>query len=168
MAFVKKPRSKSPRESATTMIQIVLPNDANPLGNVLGGRVMHWIDMAGAVVAIRHSRRPVVTASMERLDFHSPIRIGQMVHLTGSLYYVGRTSMLVGVEVFSEDPVTGSKTHTSTALLTYVALDGKSRPIPVPRLNPESGEEKMRFKEAGKRRLSLRQSNNQSRADRPT
>ena len=113
---------------------------------------MHWIDLVGAIVASRHSRRPVVTASMERLDFHSPIRVGHIVHLRGSLNYVGRTSMEVGVEVHSEDPVTGQRTHTSSAVLTYVALDDQGGPTPVPKLLLETEEEKQRFRTAEERR----------------
>jgi acyl-CoA hydrolase len=152
MSCVAKPDAKSPKESAVEMVQVVLPNDANPLGNILGGRVMHWIDLAGAIVASRHSRRPVVTASMEHLDFHSPIRIGHIVHLRGSLHYVGRTSMEVGVEVYSEDPRTGLRTHTSSAILTYVALDDEGKPHPVPQLLTETEEEKKRFRAAEERR----------------
>jgi acyl-CoA hydrolase len=155
MSKMPKNRGKTPSESATQTIQVVLPNDANPLGNVLGGRVMHWIDMVGAVVAVRHSRKPVVTASMERLDFHSPIRIGQIVHLSGTLHYVGRTSMQVGVEVHSEDPMTGTRTHTSSAVVTYVALGSPGRPVAVPGLVPETRDEKRLFREAEKRRKRL-------------
>lgn len=163
MANVREQKSKSPRDSAAEMMQIVLPNDANPFGNVLGGRVMHWIDLAGAVVALRHSRRPVVTASMERLDFHSPVRVGHIVQLIGSLHYVGSSSMQVGVEVFAEDPMTGIKTHTSTAFLTYVALDGHGKPASVPRLTLETGEDKRRFREAEKRRFRHMKSKTASR-----
>jgi acyl-CoA hydrolase len=127
------------------MVQVVLPNDANPLGNILGGRVMHWIDMVGAVVAFRHSRRPVVTASMEHIDFHSPIRVGQIVQLKGCLHYVGRSSMQVGVEVYAENPMTGQKTHTSSAIVTYVALDDHGKPTPAPKLLLETDDEKKRF-----------------------
>lgn len=139
------------------MVQVVLPNDANPLGNILGGRVMHWIDLVGAIVASRHSRRPVVTASMERLDFHSPIRIGYVVLLKGSLHYVGKTSMEVGVEVYSEDPMTGQRTHTSSAVLTYVAINDHGKPTTVPKLLLETDEEKRRFQAAEERRLKRMQ-----------
>ena len=154
MANVGGSRSKSPQASVTEMVQVVLPNDTNPLGNVLGGRVMHWIDMAGAVVAFRHSRRPVVTASMERLDFHSPIRVGHIVQLIGKLVFVGRTSMQVGVEVYAEDPISGSRTHTGSAFLTYVALDQKGNPVSIPKLKLTTKKEKQQFELAAKRRLS--------------
>ena len=127
------------------MVQVVLPNDTNPLGNILGGRVMHWIDMVGAIVAFRHSRRPVVTASMEHLDFHSPIRVGHIVQLRGCLHYVGRSSMQIGVEVYAENPMTGHRTHTSSAIVTYVALDDLGKPTLVPKMILETNEERKRF-----------------------
>lgn len=154
---MQKLDAKSQRESAAEMVQVVLPNDANPLGNILGGRVMHWIDLVGVIVASRHSRRPVVTASMERLDFHSPIRVGYMVLLKGALHYVGKTSMEVGVEVYSEDPMTGQRTHTSSAVLTYVAIDDNGKPTTVPKLLLETDEEKQRFRLAEQRRLTRMQ-----------
>lgn len=142
---------KSVSDSSAETVQVVLPNDTNPLGNALGGRVMHWIDMIAAVVAHRHSQRPVVTASMERLDFHSPIKLGHIVILKAALNYVGRTSMEVGVEVYVEEPIGGKRHHTSSALLTYVALDDEGRPTPVPRLQVVTEEEKRRFNEGEKR-----------------
>ncbi|MBI3609872.1 MAG: acyl-CoA thioesterase [Nitrospirae bacterium] len=141
--------------SAAEALQVVLPNDTNPLGNVLGGRVMHWIDMIAAVVAFRHSNRPVVTAAMERLEFHSPIRLGQVAILKAALNYVGRTSMEVGVEVYAEDPMSGERHHTSSAILTYVALDNNGKPIPVPPLRAETPEEKRRYQD-GERRYQER------------
>ena len=116
---------------------------------------MHWIDMVGAVVAFRHSRRLVVTASMEHLDFHSPIRVGQIVQLKGCLHYVGRSSMQVGVEVYAENPLTGQKTHTSSAIVTYVALDDHGKPAPVPKLSLQTDDEKKRF-QAGQERQRRR------------
>jgi len=139
-------------ESASDMVQVVLPNDTNPLGNVLGGRVMHWIDLVGAIVAYRHCHLPVVTASMERLDFHHPIRLGEIAILKAFLVYVGRTSMEVLVEVYTDDPPTGTRKSTSTARLTYVAIDAKGRPTPVPALRLTSDEERRRFEEARRRR----------------
>ena len=114
---------------------------------------MHWIDMVGAVVAFRHSRRPVVTASMEHLDFHFPIRVGHIVKLVGSLKHVGRTSMQVGVEVYSEDPMKGEQTHTSSAIVTYVALNDGGKPVTVPALLPETAAEKEQFQAANDRYL---------------
>lgn len=140
-------------DSASEMQQFVLPNDTNILGNLLGGRVMEWVDMVGAMVAYRHSRRPVVTASMDRLDFHHPIKLGDIVILKAELNYVGSTSMEVSVSVFSENPRTGEKLHTSSATLIFVALDDQGRPTPVPRLLLKTEEEKRRFEESKKRRL---------------
>ncbi|MBI3607355.1 MAG: acyl-CoA thioesterase [Nitrospirae bacterium] len=134
------------------MVQVVLPNDTNPLGNVLGGRVMHWIDLVGAIVAYRHCHLPVVTASMERLDFHYPIRLGQIAILKAFLIYVGRTSMEVMVEVYADDPPTGTRKSTSTARITYVAIDAQGRPTPVPALRVITEEERRRFDDAKRRR----------------
>jgi acyl-CoA hydrolase len=147
-----KTPGKPIRDSATEMVQVVLPNDTNIFGNILGGRVMHWIDLVGAMVALRHSRKPVVTASMERLDFHSPIRLGDLVILKACLTYVGRTSMEVQVEVFSEEPLTGSRRHTSSAHLTYVAVDASGTPIQIPPLVLNTDDEKERYQEAERRR----------------
>ncbi len=145
-------KGKYVHQSATEMVQLVLPNDTNVLGNVLGGRVMHWIDLVGAMVAFRHSRRPVVTASMERLDFHSPIRLGDLVILKACLTFVGKTSMEVQVEVYSEEPLTGSRRHTSSAFLTYVALDDQGKPTAAPPLLLTTEEEKQRYHDAEVRR----------------
>jgi len=153
-----KMNGKPVSDSMTEMVQVVLPNDTNIFGNILGGRVMHWIDLVGAMVALRHSRKPVVTASMERLDFLSPIKLGDLVILKAFLTFVGKTSMEVHVEVYSEDPLTGSRRPTSSALLTYVCLDEKGKPTPAPPLILETEEEKNRFQEAEdrrKRRLAL-------------
>jgi acyl-CoA hydrolase len=144
-------QARTVSESAADAVQVVLPNDTNPLGNVLGGRVMHWIDMIAAVVAYRHSKRPVVTAAMERLEFHSPIRLGQVAILKAVINYVGRTSMEVGVEVYAEDPASSQRRHTSSALLTYVALDANGKPTPVPPLHLETDEERRRYQEGEKR-----------------
>ena len=143
---------KRPADSAAEMLQVVLPNDANPLGNALGGTVMHWIDLVAAIAAYRHSHRPVVTVSMERLDFRAPIRLGHIVQLKARLHYVGRTSMEVGVDVFAEDPQTGDQQQTSSALVTYVALNDAGRPTAVPPLVLTTDEERARFESARRRR----------------
>jgi acyl-CoA hydrolase len=142
---------KTVAESASEMVQVVLPNDTNPLGNVLGGRVMHWIDLVGAIVAYRHCRRPVVTASMERLDFHHPVRLGEILILKACLIYVGRTSMEVMVDAYAEGVHTGMK-KTSTARVTYVALDARGAPTVVPALQLTTEDERRRFEEARQRR----------------
>ena len=153
MAKTKRP-TKSPRESASEMVQFVLPGDTNPLGYVLGGRVMHWIDLVGGMVAARHSRRPSVTASMERLDFMNPIPQGHMVILQARIHHAGRSSMEVGVEVYSENPLEGTRTHTSRAILTFVALGADGEPTEVPLVDPESAEEKRVFAQAEERRAN--------------
>ena len=139
-------------QSATEMVQVVLPNDTNFFGNVLGGRIMHWIDLVGAMVAVRHSRKPVVTASMERLDFHSPIKLGDLVILKAHLNFVGNTSMEVQVEIYSEEPLTGSRRHTSSAYLTYVSINEQGEPASTPPLIPKTEKEKQRYRDGKKRR----------------
>jgi acyl-CoA hydrolase len=144
--------AKPARESRVEMLEIVLPQDTNPLGNVLGGHVMHLMDQATAAAAIRHARRPVVTASVDKLDFKSPIKLGQFILLKASVNAAFRTSMEVGVRVESENTVTGDRRHTSSAYFTFVALDDLGRPALVPPLLPETEEEKRRFAAARKRR----------------
>lgn len=148
----KTEAGKTVAESATEMVQIVLPNDTNMLGNLLGGTLMHWIDLVGAIVANRHSRKPIVTASMEGLDFHHPVRLGSLVILKGTLHYTGKSSMEVGVEVYSENPLTGERVHTSSAVLTYVAVDMKGEPVSVPKLILTDDEERRRYEEALERK----------------
>jgi acyl-CoA hydrolase len=138
--------------SISEIVEIVLPNDANLLGNMLGGRVMHLIDIAGALAATRHSNCPVVTASVDYLDFRFPIRIGEWIVLKSSVNRVFRTSMEVGVKVFAENTLTGERRHTSTAYVTYVALDMDKNPCGVPPLIVETEEERRRWREAGERR----------------
>jgi acyl-CoA hydrolase len=134
------------------MVELVLPNDANPLGNILGGRVMHLIDIAGAIAAKRHSRRFVVTASVDYLDFVHPIRVGQLIRLKAFVTRVFRTSMEVEVIVFREDFRTGQLRQTSAAFVTYVALDDEGRPAQAPPLILKTLEERRRHREALKRR----------------
>ena len=148
---MKKISAKYPEDSATRMVEVVLPNDTNLLGNVLGGRVMHWIDIAGAVAARRHSRRPVVTASMDVLTFKHPIKLGEVAILEASLIYVGKTSMDVEVHVYSEE-ISGKKKQTSTAYLTFVALDDNGKPTSVPKLKLKTEEQKKKFKQAKRMR----------------
>lgn len=143
---------KSVADSATETVQIVLPNDTNMLGNLLGGTLMHWIDLVGAVVANRHSRRPIVTASMEGLDFHVPVRLGFLVILKARIHYAGTSSMEVGVEVYSENGLTGERVHTSSAILTYVAVDTTGRPTSIPKLILTDDAERRRHEEAVARR----------------
>ena len=143
---------KAVRESVSEYAEIALPNDANGLGNVLGGKVMHLVDLAGAMAAIRHARRPVVTASVDSMNFLHPVRIGQLILLRSSVNRVFRTSMEVGVQVQTENLLTGDRLHTCSAYLTFVALDDKGRSTPIPPVIPESAEEKRRYQQAGERR----------------
>jgi acyl-CoA hydrolase len=140
------------RESASEMVEIVLPNDANPLGALLGGRLMHWIDLAGALAAHRHSRNYVVTASIDHLDFLTPVHVGDLVILQSQVNRAFHTSMEVGVKVLVENYITGTRQHVSSAYLTFVAIDRHGRRLPVPAVIPESDEEKRRFEDAGRRR----------------
>lgn len=143
---------KTVAESAVEMVEVVLPNDANPLGNILGGKVMHLIDIAGAIAAHRHSRRHVVTVSVDYLDFVHPIRVGQLILLRAFVTGVFHTSMEVEVKVFLEDYITGEHRQTSSAFVTYVALDAEGRPTPVPPLLLRTAEERRRHREALARR----------------
>jgi acyl-CoA hydrolase len=138
--------------SRTETIEIVLPQEANLLGNILGGRVMHLIDIAGAIAAYRHCHHQVVTASVDHLDFLNPVRVGDLIVLEAQVNRAFHTSVEVGVEVFSEDSVAGARKHTTTAFLTFVALDKTGQPVPVPPLIVETSEERRRFREAGERR----------------
>ena len=147
-----KPKGKPVAESEVEMIEVALPNDANPLGNVLGGRVMHLIDMAGAVAAHRHSRSILVTASVDYLDFVHPIRVGQFIILRSHVTRAFHTSIEVEVRVFRENYLTGERLQTSSAFVTYVALDEAGRPKPVPPVIPRTREEKRRYREAEDRR----------------
>ncbi len=138
--------------SVSEIVEIVLPNDANLLGNMLGGRVMHLIDIAGALAANRHSNSHVVTASVDYLDFRFPIRVGEWIVLKSSVNRVFHTSMEVGVKVFAENILTGERRHTSTAYVTFVALDTNQQPRNVPRLILKTEDERRRYREAGERR----------------
>ena len=139
-------------DSTVDMVELVLPNDANPMGNILGGRVMHLIDIAGGIAATRHSRHVVVTASVDYLDFVHPIRVGQLIRLKAFVTRVFRTSMEVEVCVLREDFKTGDLRQTSAAFVTYVALDDEGRPVPVPPLILKTAEERRRHRDALKRR----------------
>ena len=134
------------------MIELVLPQDANLLGNILGGRVMHFIDIAGAIAAHRHCHRQVVTASVDHLDFLNPVRLGELIVLEAQVNRSFHTSIEVGVEVFSENLSKGERKHTTTAFLTFVAIDETGNPCPVPPVILKTQEERRRYREAGERR----------------
>ncbi len=145
-------RARPVRESISEMAEIVLPNDANPLNSLLGGRLMHWIDLAGAMAAHRHSRQLVVTASIDHLDFLVPVRVGDLVVLRSSVNRVYRTSMEVGVKVWVEHYRSQEDIHVSSAYLTFVAVDAEGNRLAVPPVIPETEEEKRRYEDAARRR----------------
>jgi len=140
--------SKTVAETSVTMAQVMLPQDANPAGNIHGGVIMKLIDTAAAVVASRHARGNTVTASIDRLDFHHPVFVGDLLFLKACINMVGRTSMEVGVRVEAENYMTGEVRHTSSAYLTFVALDKNGRPRELPPLILETDEERRRNQEA--------------------
>ena len=146
--------------SRSEMTEIVLPAQTNPLGKLLGGHVMHLVDMAAAMAAHRHSNSYVVTASVDYIDFRNPVNLGEIVILKSQVNRVFHTSLEVGVEVFSENALTGEKKHTTSAFVTFVAIDEYTRkPKPVPPLIVKTEDEMRRFEEAGVRRevrLALR------------
>jgi len=142
---------KTPSETAVEMREMVMPHHTNPQNTVFGGTVMSWIDIAAAMVAARHSGKPVVTVHIDDIDFIAPIKVGYHVLIQASLNYVGKTSMIVGVKVTSENPYTGQRRTTTRAYLTFVALDDLGKPVEVPGLRPETEDEIRRFENAKKR-----------------
>jgi acyl-CoA hydrolase len=140
------------RDSQSEITELVLPNDTNVLRVLLGGRLMHWIDMAGAMAAHRHSRQYVVTASVDHLDFVSSPHIGDFVVLRSSVNRAFHTSMEVGVKVWVENYVANTRSHVSSAFLTFVAVDREGNRLPVPPVVPETDEERRRFEGAARRR----------------
>ena len=143
---------KKVKDSSVTMSYLMMPQDANPAGNVHGGVVFKHIDSVAGVVATRHARSNTVTASIDRLDFHSPVFIGNLLTLKGSVNIVGNTSMEIGVRVEAEDLVSGQVRHTASAYLTFVALDENGRPRKIPPLILGTDDEKRRNRESRQRR----------------
>ncbi len=137
--------AKSMRASHISLAQLMQPEYANNLGNVHGGWIMKLVDEAGALACMRHAQRRVVTVAIDSMVFHSPIRIGDLVILNAEVDYAGHTSMEAEVQVVSEDPISGLRTHTNTAYLVYVALDNQGKPTPVPALLAETEDEKRRM-----------------------
>ncbi|MGA2966375.1 MAG: acyl-CoA thioesterase [Terriglobales bacterium] len=148
----KPMRPRPVRESISEMAELVLPNDANPLNALLGGRLMHWIDLAGGIAAHRHSRQYVVTASIDHMDFLVPVRVGDLVILRSSVNRVYHTSMEVGVKVWVEHYRSEENIHVSSAYLTFVAVDAAGNRVAVPPVIPETEEEKRRYEDAAHRR----------------
>ena len=137
-----------PADTEINMTELVLPNDTNLLGNLLGGRLLHWIDIAGALAATRHARNTVATVSIESVDFKCPVHKGEMVMLNARVIWTGRTSVKVRVQVKTENMYTGEVVSTNNALLTFVALDTDGKPCPVPKIQPETEEDKQYYDEA--------------------
>jgi len=134
------------------MLEMVLPSDANLLGNVLGGRVMHHMDICAAIAAQRHAGYICVTASVDKIDFLSPARVGELLVLKASVNFAGHTSMEVGVLCMAEEPRTGMRRHTASAYFTFVALDDGGSPVVVPPVRPDTPVEIRRFESARRRR----------------
>ena len=148
-----KPSSKYMKESQVTMIELVLPNDTNIMNNLLGGRLMHWMDIAAAMAASRHCNTVAVTAVVDDLSFHEPIKLGNIVTLRASVNRAFNTSMEVGVRVEVEDFETGEKHHSNSAYFTFVSIESKSgQKMSVPQIIPETDEEKKWYNDALLRR----------------
>ena len=159
--------AKKPADSMTEMVQVVLPNDANPLGYILGGSVMHLIDIAGAIACHRHTRSLLVTAAVDGLQFLHPIKVGDLIILKARVTATWTTSLEVEVEVFSEETLTGRRQLTSLAYLTFVAIDRDRARVAIPQLIVETEDDKRRAAEAAVRRserLKARQALEQRRA----
>ena len=147
-----KLRGKRPAESEMTTARLMMPTDANVMGNVFGGSIMKYMDEIAAMVAWRHAGTNVVTASIDRMNFYAPVYVGSVLVLKAAVNYVGTTSMEIGVRIEAMDPSSGKGTHTGSCYLTYVALDAKGRPTAIPPLVATTPEERRRFKEAFARR----------------
>lgn len=148
-----EPLERPVQDSLVEMTEIVFPNDANPLQKLMGGRVMHWVDICAAIAAGRHARKPVVTASLDQLDFLRPVPVGAVVVLLASINFTGRTSMEVGVKVFHEDRHSSRRRHVVSAYLTFVALDEVTgQPSPIPMVVPATDDQKRRFRDGEERR----------------
>jgi acyl-CoA hydrolase len=145
---LKKPVKDSQHETS----ELMMPGDANNMGHVFGGVIMSMMDKTAAISAYRHCRAPVVTASIDRVDFREPIHLGDLVVMKASVNYAGRTSMEVGVRVEAEELLTGRRRHTNSCYLTFVAVDRNGRPIEVPELLPETQDEQRRYQAATERR----------------
>jgi acyl-CoA hydrolase len=145
-------QAKSPTQSATVMNELVLPNDTNTLGNLMGGRLMHWMDIAAALAAMRHCNCAVVTASVDNISFQNAVKLGNIVTLEAMVTRAFNSSMEVYLKVTGEDPQTQFKYISNEAYLTFVALDPNGRPRPVPELTPESEEEIKQYEGALRRR----------------
>ena len=145
-------QKKKVSDSTVTMTELVLPHHTNQLGNLLGGQLMHWIDICAALASSKHSQRVCVTASVDHIDFRHPVKLGNVVTLIASVNRAFKTSVEVGVKVFAESYLEGKKIHTNSAYLTFVSVDEKNKPVETFEIVPETDEEKRRFEEALQRR----------------
>ncbi len=145
-------KTKKVSESSITMTELVLPHHTNQLTKLLGGQLMHWIDICAALCAAKHNQCVCVTASVDRIDFHHPVDLGNAVTLIGSVNRVFNTSMEVGVKVFAESFKEGKRIHSNTAYLTFVSVDSNGKPVQAIQVIPETEEEKRRYEEALQRR----------------
>ena len=148
------PAVRSVASTQSEMTEIILPNDTNTLGNLLGGRLMHFIDLTGAMAAYRHARTHVVTAAMDHIDFIRPVHLGDLVTLKSSVNRAFSTSMEVGVKVWAENTRTASVAHVASAYLVFVAIDEQGHRVPVPEVLPESADEIRRYEGAMRRRVN--------------
>ena len=146
------PQSKFPSDSLTIMNEIVLPNDTNTLNNLMGGRLLHWMDIASAIAAQKHSNRIVVTASVDSVSFKEPIKLGDVVNIRAWVTRSFNTSMEVFIEVWAENIPRGEKIKCNDAYYTFVALDSRNKPVPVPTLEPQTPEEIEKYAGALRRR----------------
>jgi acyl-CoA hydrolase len=144
--------AKTPSQSATTVVRIMMPMDANPAGNVFGGAILRLVEETAWIAALKHVRSNLVTVSIDRMDFYHPVYIGDLLRLSSQVNYVHETSMEIGVRVEAENPMTGEVRHTGTCFLTYVALDKNGKPQQVPPLTIQTDLEKKRWNEAEERR----------------
>lgn len=149
-------KPKPPGDSVAVFSELMMPNQVNNLGHVFGGELLSMVDRAAAVAAMRHAGRPVVTVSIDRVEFREPIYTGELVTCTARVNFVGRTSMEVGVRVEAENLLSGTKRHTNTCFLTFVAIDDHHRPTPVPPLDLSDPEDERRARE-GRRRREVRE-----------
>jgi len=143
---------KSPKDSMVIMTELVLPNDTNTFGNLMGGRLMYWMDIASALAAMKHCGVPVVTASVDNISFENPIKLGNSVHIEAMVTRAFNTSMEVHMKVWGEDLLLQQRYKSNEAYYTFVALDPDRKPMPIPQLAPDSEEEKRLFEGALRRR----------------
>jgi acyl-CoA hydrolase len=146
------PAARTVASTQSEMTELILPNDTNTLGSLLGGRLMHFIDLTGAMAAYRHSRNYIVTAAMDHIDFIRPVHLGDLVTLRSSVNRAFSTSMEVGVKVWAENTQTGAQSHVASAYLVFVAIDRNGRRVRVPQALPETPDEERRYADAMLRR----------------